>query len=57
VLRFLGHPDLAIPQAWRARWLVLTRSEPVRAVERQGLRPVFEDKRFVAFRLALPLGS
>ncbi len=56
VLRFLGHPDLAIPQAWRARWLVLTRSEPVQAVERQGLRPVYEDKRFIAFRLALPLG-
>ena len=55
VIRFLLHPELAIPQSWRAQWLVLNRAEPVQAVERQGLQPVYQDKRFVAFRLALPL--
>jgi hypothetical protein len=55
VLRFLVHPTLAMPRTWRARWIVLTRQEPVRALERQGLRPVYADKRFVVFGVALPL--
>jgi hypothetical protein len=55
VLRFLAHPTLAMPRRWRARWLVLTRSEPVHAIEAHGLRPVYADQRFVAFQVALPL--
>jgi hypothetical protein len=55
VLRFLVHPTLAMPRKWRARWIVLTRAEPVKALERQGLRPAYEDKRFVVFGVALPL--
>ena len=51
VLRFFTHPSLEEPQAWRAEWLVLTRSGPVRAIERGGLKPVFEDDKFVAFRV------
>jgi hypothetical protein len=55
VLRFLVHPTLAVPRQWRAGWVVLTRAEPVGAIERQGLRPAYEDKRFVVFGVALPL--
>jgi hypothetical protein len=55
VLRFLVHPTLAVPRRWRAEWIVLTRAEPVQAIERQGLRPAYEDKRFVVFGVALPL--
>jgi hypothetical protein len=55
VLRFFAHPDLSIPRGWRAGWLVLTRAEPVQAVEHLGLRPVYADSRFVAFRVPLPL--
>jgi len=52
VLRFFAHPtDLLIPRHWRAGWLVLRRDEPVAAVESQGLRPVYSDRRFVVFRL------
>ena len=55
VLRFLAHPNLSVPQVWRAQLLVLTRAEPVQAVEREGLRPLYEDRRFVAFPVGLPL--
>jgi hypothetical protein len=51
VLRFFATRDLAIPRAWGAGWLVLRRHEPVRAVEAQGLRPVYADDRFVVFTL------
>jgi hypothetical protein len=51
VLRFFTHPSLVEPQAWRAGWLVLTRAGPVRAIERRGLRPVYSDDKFVAFRV------
>lgn len=52
VLRFFGQgADLAIPRRWGAGWLVLRRREPVRLVERQGLRPVYVDSRYVVFRL------
>jgi len=51
VLRFLVHPTLNVPRHWRAGVLVLTHSEPVAAIERRGLRPVFDDDRFVAFRI------
>jgi hypothetical protein len=53
VLRFLVHPTLATPATWRAGWVVLTRAEPVRAFERQGLRPVYQDRQFVVFSTAL----
>jgi hypothetical protein len=49
VLRFFTHPSLEEPQAWGAQWLVLTRSGPVKTMERDGLRPAYEDNRFVAF--------
>jgi hypothetical protein len=55
VLRFLAHPDLTVPENWRAQWLVLTRAEPVQAIESRGLRPVYADGRYVAFRVPLPL--
>ena len=56
VLRFLFvNPTLAVAQTWRAQWIVLTRTGPVQAIERQGLRPVYEDSRFVVFRTGLPL--
>jgi hypothetical protein len=48
------HPTLALPRRWRAGWIVLTRAERFRAIERQGLQPVYEDGRFVAFRVHLP---
>jgi hypothetical protein len=51
VLRFFTHPRLEEPQAWGAQWLILTRSGPVKAIEREGLRPRYEDGRFVAFRV------
>jgi hypothetical protein len=53
VLRFFTHPSLEEPQAWKAQWLVLTRSGPVRAIESEGRRPAYEDRRFVAFRVPL----
>jgi hypothetical protein len=51
VLRFFSHPSLEEPQAWGAQWLVVTRSGPVREIERRGLLPAFADDRFVAFRV------
>jgi hypothetical protein len=51
VLRFFAHPSLEEPQAWKAQWLVLARSGPVRVIERDGLRPAYEDNKFVAFRV------
>ncbi len=51
VLRFFTHPSLEEPQAWDAQWLVLTRSGPVRTIERDGLQPRYEDNRFVVFRV------
>jgi hypothetical protein len=51
VLRFFTHPSLEEPQAWGAQWLVLTRSGPVGVIERDGLRPCYEDHRFVVFRV------
>jgi len=51
VLRFFTHPSLEEPQAWKADWLILTRGGPVRAIERRGLRPVYSDAKFVAFRV------
>ncbi|HKI91267.1 MAG TPA: hypothetical protein VJ986_03105, partial [Gaiellaceae bacterium] len=53
ILRFFNRgADLGIPRYWRAGWLVLRRSEPVQAVERQGLRPVYGDGAYVVFRLS-----
>ena len=51
VNRFFTHPSLEEPQAWKAQWLILTRSGPVRAIERDGAKPVYEDAKFVAFRV------
>jgi hypothetical protein len=51
VLRFFTHPSLAEPQAWKAQWLILTRSGPVHEIEHGGLRPAYEDDKFVAFRV------
>lgn len=51
VLRFFKTKDLAIPRNWHAGWLVLRHDGPARAIERQGLRPVYEDGGFVVFRL------
>jgi hypothetical protein len=51
ILRFFTHPSLEEPEAWRAQWLILTRSGPVQTIEGDGLSPVYEDKRFVAFRV------
>ena len=51
VLRFFTHPSLDEPQAWKAQWLILTHSGPVRTIERDGLRPVYEDDKFLAFRV------
>jgi hypothetical protein len=39
------------PERWNAQWLILTRSGPVRAIERDGAKPVYEDAKFVAFRV------
>jgi hypothetical protein len=51
VLRFLQTASLAIPRRYHAGWLVLRAHELVRKVERQGLRPVYRDTRYVVFRL------
>ncbi len=51
VLWFFAHPSLEKPQAWGAQWLILTRSGPVQTIERDGLRPRYEDDKFVAFRV------
>ena len=51
VLRFFAHPSLEEPQAWKAQWLVLPRSGPVHAIERDGLQPSYEDGEFVVFRV------
>jgi len=50
-LRFLRQPSLFLPRRWHADWLVLRRSEPVQAIERLGVRPVYADRRFVVFRV------
>ncbi len=56
VLHFFRSANVWIPRKWGARWLVLRRTEPVRAVERQGLKPVYGDDRYVVFQLPpLPL--
>jgi hypothetical protein len=55
VLRFLEHPTIGVAQHWRAQWIVLSRTEHVQALERAGPRPAYEDTRFVAFRIGLPL--
>jgi hypothetical protein len=51
VNRFFMHPSLKEPQAWGAQWLILTRAGPVRTIERDGVKPVYEDAKFVAFRI------
>jgi hypothetical protein len=51
VNRFFTHPSLQEPEAWDAQLLILTRSGPVRAIERDGARRVYEDSKFVAFRV------
>jgi len=51
VLRFFTHPSLEEPQAWKAQWLILTQSGPVRAIEADGLSPAYQDDKFVAFRV------
>lgn len=52
VLKFFGHgADLSIPRQWGAEWIVLRRTEPVQAVEQQGLTPVYRDGKFVVFKL------
>jgi hypothetical protein len=53
VLRFLVHPTLAVARRWRADYVVLTRAERVQALERHGLRPVYEDGKFVVFPVPL----
>ncbi len=53
-IRFLGKPSLGVPRRWGAGWVVLRRSEPVAAVEQQGLKPVYEDRRFVVFKMPPP---
>jgi len=56
VLRFFTHPSLEEPRAWNAQLLLLTRSGPVRAIERTGLRPAYADDKFVAFRVPAGYG-
>jgi hypothetical protein len=51
VNRFFTHPSLEEPQAWGAQWLILTRSGPVRTIERAGVQPVYQDAKFVVFRV------
>lgn len=51
VLWFFAHPSLEKPEAWGAQWLILPRSGPVQTMERDGLRPRYEDDKFVAFRV------
>ncbi len=51
VLKFFRAPSLTVPRNWHADWLVLRRGQPVEAIERNGLRPVYRDGRFVVFRL------
>jgi hypothetical protein len=51
VLRFFTHPSLEEPHAWKAQWLILTHAGPVQAIERDGLRPAYQDDKFVAFRV------
>jgi hypothetical protein len=51
VNRFFTHPSLYEPERWDANWLILTRSGPVHAIEREGVKPVYEDTKFVAFRV------
>jgi len=51
VLRFLAQPTLAVARHWRASWIVLTRAERFEALEHLGLRPAYEDARYVAFRV------
>ncbi len=49
--KFFRDPGLTVPQNWHAGWLILRRSEPVAAIEGDGLQPVYADSRFVVFRL------
>ena len=57
MLRFFTHPSLEEPQAWGAQWLVLARSGPVEAMEHDGLRPAYEDDKFVVFRVPPPAST
>jgi hypothetical protein len=50
-LRFLVAPSLYEPQVWHAGWLILRKREPVGAIEQDGLRPVYSDRRFVVFKV------
>lgn len=51
VLRFFMYPSLEEPRAWGAQWLILTRSGPVKVIEKDGLRPRYRDNRYVVFRV------
>jgi hypothetical protein len=51
VLRFLARPNVAAARHWRASWIVLTRAERFQTLEHLGLRPAYEDARYVAFRV------
>lgn len=49
VLHFARHPNVYIARRWGARWLVLRRRAQIRAVESQGLHPVYRDDRYAVF--------
>ncbi len=49
--KFFRRPGLTVPRNWHAGWLILRRNEPVAAIERDGLQPVYRDDLFVVFRL------
>ena len=52
VLRFMQYPSLYVPRRWGADWLVLRRNtEPVAAVQRQGLKWVYHDRYFAVFKI------
>ena len=53
VLRFFAHPALDVARRWRAEWIVFTRAERLQALERRGLRPVYQDRTFVVFPVPL----
>jgi hypothetical protein len=42
-----------VARRWRAEWIVFTRAERVQALERRGLRPVYQDRTFVVFPVPL----
>ncbi|MGH3008110.1 MAG: DUF6541 family protein [Gaiellaceae bacterium] len=52
VNRFMAAPSLYVPRRWGADYLILRRkSEPVPAVLADGLKPLYEDKHFVVFKM------